>query len=137
MRFDPHNLPAAGLDLLRERHLSTLSTMRRGGTPHVAPVGFTFDTQSGLARVICSGDSQKVRNVERTSYAVICQTVGAQWLTLEGPARVERDAAVVEEAVRRYAARYREPRVNPKRVAIVIEVARAMGYLRDPAQTPT
>ena len=132
MRFAPHNLPPAALELLRDRHLSTLTTSRRDGTPHVAPVGFTFDPQTQLARVICSGGSQKVRNVERTPYAAICQTAGAQWLTLEGTAHVERDPAAVQDAVQRYAARYREPRTNPNRVVIIVEISRIMGFLRHP-----
>ncbi len=133
MRFEPTHLPPAALELLRERHLATLSTLRRDGTPHVTPVGFTFDADSGLARVICSGDSQKVRNVERTPYAAICQTVGAQWLTLEGPARIERGPDWVRDAEQRYAGRYRVPRINPKRVVLVVEIARVTGYLRDSA----
>ncbi|QHC00172.1 TIGR03618 family F420-dependent PPOX class oxidoreductase [Epidermidibacterium keratini] len=130
MRFDPANLPDSAHELLRERHLATLSTLRRDSTPHVTPVGFTFDAEAGLARVICSGDSQKVRNIERTPYAAICQTVGAQWFTLEGPAHVERDPEAVRDAEQRYAERYRVPRVNPKRVVLVVKIERVTGYLR-------
>ena len=35
--------PARSLDFLAERHLATLTTLRRDGTPHVVPVGFTYD----------------------------------------------------------------------------------------------
>lgn len=131
MRLDPHDLPSAALDLLRERHLATLTTMRRDGTPHVAPVGFTYDPHTAIARVICSGDSQKVRNVERTPYAAICQTVGAHWLTLEGPATIARTPQEVRDGERRYAERYREPRANPKRVVITVDVSRVMGRVRE------
>jgi hypothetical protein len=43
---------------------------------------------------------------------------------------VETDPAAVADAVRRYAERYRPPRVNPKRVVLVIEVDRLLGSLR-------
>ena len=52
---------------------------------------------------------------------------GPRWLSLEGSARVARDPAAVADAVARYAARYREPRPNPARVAIEIEVVRILG----------
>ena len=37
------------------------------------------------------------------------------------------DPARVEEAVRRYAKRYREPRENPRRVVIEITVTKVLG----------
>jgi hypothetical protein len=46
---------------------------------------------------------------------------------VEGPARVVADAAGVQDAVARYRARYREPRENPARVAIEIQVERVLG----------
>ena len=51
----------------------------------------------------------------------------ARWLTLSGPIRVERDPDAVADAERRYAARYRPPRENPKRVVLVMEVTRILG----------
>ena len=35
--------PPMSLDFLTERHLATLTTLRRDGSPHVVPVGFTYD----------------------------------------------------------------------------------------------
>ena len=40
---------------------------------------------------------------------------------------VERDPAAVADAVERYARRYRQPRVNPERVVLVIDVQRILG----------
>ena len=59
--------------------------------------------------------------------AAICQVDGARWLTLQGQTRVSGDPARVEEAVRRYAARYRPPRENPNRVVIELQVDRVSG----------
>lgn len=114
-----------------ERHLCTLSTVRRDGTPHVTPVGATVDLDSGLARVICSRTSQKARNVVRAGEdgapVTLCQVDGRRWSALEGRAVVRDDAESVADAERRYARRYRTPRENPRRVVLEIRVTRALG----------
>ena len=52
-----------------ERHLCTLSTVRPDGTPHVVPVGVTFDEDAGVARIITHGASWKVKHVRKAGYA--------------------------------------------------------------------
>jgi PPOX class probable F420-dependent enzyme len=123
----PGELGPAALDFLAERHLATLTTFRADGGAHVVPVGFSWDAGAGLARIITSGGSRKVGNLRRDGRAVLCQLDGASWLTLEGTAVVADDPAAVAEAVRRYAERYRQPRVNPARVALEITVTRVLG----------
>jgi PPOX class probable F420-dependent enzyme len=120
-------LSEAGLDFVTVRHLATLATLRADGTPHVTPVGFTWHADTGLARVICSGASQKARNAERDARVAITQVDGRHWLTLEGTAVVSADPDRVADAVRRYAGRYRQPRVNPQRVVIEVAVTRMLG----------
>jgi F420H(2)-dependent biliverdin reductase len=126
-----HDLDELGPDLLAflaERHLATLTTLRVDGTPHVVPVGVTFDAEARLARVITSGTSAKARNVrEGGSRVAVCQVEGRRWITLEGDAVVRDDHESVAEAERRYAERYRPPRVNPARVVIEIAVDRILG----------
>jgi len=128
MRFDGTHLPAGVTAFLTERHLATLTTLRPDGTPHVVPVGFTWDADAQLARVITSGASRKAAHADGGRVA-LCQVDGARWLTLEGKAAVSTDPERIAEAVRRYAGRYRQPRVNPERVAIEITVDRIMGHL--------
>jgi PPOX class probable F420-dependent enzyme len=119
------------LTFWREYHLCTLTTTRPDGTPHVVPVGATLDADAGLARVISGGGSRKVRNILAAGDAglpvAVCQVDGGRWSTLEGLARVSDDPDRVAEAVRRYAERYRQPRPNPERVAIEIEITRLLG----------
>lgn len=110
-----------------ERHLCTLSTVRRDGTPHVVPVGVTLDAEAGVARIITHGASWKVKHVRAAGYVAVCQVDGRRWSTVEGPAVVRDDVESVREAERRYALRYREPRVNPDRVVIEIQVRRVSG----------
>ena len=92
------------LDFLTERHLATLTTLRRDGSPHVVPVGFTYEPQTKIARVITSGDSVKAGNAARAgAVGALCQVDRARWLTLSGPMRVDTDPEAVADAVRRYA----------------------------------
>ncbi|OLZ64357.1 nitrilase [Streptomyces sp. IMTB 2501] len=120
------------LEFWRERHLCTLTTLRPDGSPHVVPVGVTYDPEAGLARVITAGTSAKVRHVRAAgpegARVAVCQVAGRRWATLEGRARVRTEPERVAEAVRRYAERYeRAPRPNPARVVIEIAVERALG----------
>ncbi|MEE3850298.1 PPOX class F420-dependent oxidoreductase [Gordonia sp. LSe1-13] len=130
MTRTPDDLGPAGTEFLAERHLATLATLRSDGSPHVVAVGFTWDAENGLARVITSDGNQKVRNVERGGYAAVTNIDGPRWLTLEGPATVSREPDRVREAEERYAGRYRQPKPNPRRVVIEIRVSRVLGSAR-------
>ncbi|QIG45668.1 PPOX class F420-dependent oxidoreductase [Nocardioides anomalus] len=118
------DLSAALAAFWTERHLCTLTTLRRDGSPHVVPVGVALDPDEGCAWVITGGGSVKVRHLATPGPVAACQVDGARWSTIEGTAEVRRDEASVARAVERYAARYRQPRVNPERVALRIEVTR-------------
>jgi PPOX class probable F420-dependent enzyme len=125
---DLDHLSPGLLTFLIERHLATLTTLRPDGTPHVVPVGFTFDPGTRTARVITSGTSVKARHVRGGCARVaVCQVDGRRWTTLEGTAVVRDDAASVREAEARYAQRYRQPRENPARVVLEISVDRILG----------
>ena len=126
-----HDLDAPGpevLAFLTERHLATLTTLRADGTPHVVPVGVTYDAATRTARVITSGGSAKARHIrDGQSRVAVCQVDGRRWVTLEGTAVVREDAASVADAEARYARRYRAPRENPARVVLEISVDRVLG----------
>lgn len=118
----------------RERHLCTVTTLRPDGTPHVVPMGVVLDAEAGVAWAITSGSSWKVRNIraagDEGGLIAACQVDGRYWSTLEGRVRVRDDAESVQEAVRRYAERYRVPRENPERVALRIDITRVLGNVR-------
>lgn len=130
-------IPAPLLAMWTERHLCTLTTLRKDGRPHVVPVGVALDVEERCAWVITSAGSVKARHVLRdagTGEVAACQVDGARWSTLEGTAELRDDAASVARAVERYASRYRQPRENPARVALRIEVRRFVfgpGLLRE------
>ncbi|MEV6962875.1 TIGR03618 family F420-dependent PPOX class oxidoreductase [Streptomyces sp. NPDC051207] len=129
---DPGDPDASYLAFWRERHLCTLTTPRPDGTPHVVPVGVTYDPGERLARVITRGTSAKAAHVRAAgpdgAPVAVCQVDGRRWATLEGRARVRTEPDRVAEAERRYAERYgRQPSPNPRRVVIEIELTGAMG----------
>ena len=109
---------------LTERHLATLSTLRADGSPHVVPVGFTFDGTT--VRVITRGGSVKVANARRGGRAAVSQVEGGRWVTLEGRVTVLDAPAEVAAAVAAYAVRYRQPSERDDRVVIAIEVDHVM-----------
>ncbi|MEV7601264.1 TIGR03618 family F420-dependent PPOX class oxidoreductase [Kitasatospora sp. NPDC089797] len=131
MAHDPRDLDDAFLAFWRERHIATLTTTRPDGTPHVVPVGVTFDPATATARVITSRSSRKARNVAAAGAdglrVAVCQVDRARWSTLEGVAVVRELPEQVADAERRYAERYRPPRENPERVVIEIAVERVLG----------
>ena len=124
-----YELAGEHLEFWRERHLCTVTTLRRDGSPHVVPMGIVVDVEAGVAWGITSGGSQKVANLRAGADArvAVCQVDGRRWSTIEGTAEVLDDPASVEEAVRRYAERYRQPRENPERVALRISITGVIG----------
>ncbi len=127
MALDPAHLPPEVLAFLGEYHLATLTTLRADGSPHVVPVGFSYDPEPRLVRVISFEGSQKVLNARRGGRAAVSQVDGARWLTLEGTVAATDDPDRVAAAVAGYAARYRQPGERPDRVAIEISVDRILG----------
>jgi F420H(2)-dependent biliverdin reductase len=123
----PADLSRAALEFMSERHLATLTTLRADGSPHVVPVGFTWDADALVARVISGRSSAKVIQARAGRRAALSQVQARRWITLEGTTRVIEDAASVREAEERYAVRYRVPRPNPERVVVVLDVDRVLG----------
>jgi PPOX class probable F420-dependent enzyme len=117
-------LTDAGLEFVSDRHLAMLSTMARDGAIHSIAVGFTL--HEGIVRIITGDGTQKVRNIERDSRATVGQVDGRRWISFVGNAVIERDRADITLAENLYAARYRQPQPNPKRVVIRIDVDRVL-----------
>jgi PPOX class probable F420-dependent enzyme len=127
MAFDLDDLPDAVHQFLTERHLATLTTLRADGSPHVVPVGFSYDADERCVRIITFTPSTKVTNARRGGRAAVSQVDGGRWLTLEGEVSVTDDPDRVARAVDGYAMRYRQPGERANRVAIELRVDRIMG----------
>ncbi|MFE2049510.1 pyridoxamine 5'-phosphate oxidase family protein [Streptomyces sp. NPDC059459] len=109
--------------------VAAFTTLRPDGTPHVAPVRFTFDAAACLARVMTVSTSRKARNLLAApgGRVALCQVDGFRWVTLEGTAEVVADPARVERGARLYARRYwSAPPTPPGRVVIEIAVDRVL-----------
>lgn len=131
MALDPDQLDDNVLAFLRERHLATLTTLRKDGSPHVVAVGFSYDADAKVARVITWSASQKAVNAGRMQddgeRAVVCQVDGGRWLALEGPVRLVTDPVAVQAGVDGYAERYQEPKEREDRAVVEIDVDRILG----------
>ncbi len=120
------SLSAAVLEFLTERHLATLTTLRVDGSPHVVPVGFTYDHDLGVVRVITFATSAKAAHARVGARAAVCQVDGGRWITFEGTSEVSADADDVATAVAAYAVRYRQPKVRDDRVVVRIDVDKVL-----------
>ncbi len=127
MSLDPAALPTSTLEFLAEYHLASLTTLRADGSPHVVPVGFSYDPAEQLVRIITFEGSQKVANARRGGRAAVSQVDGGRWLTLEGTISASTEPDRVAAAVEGYAARYRQPGAREDRVALEISVDRILG----------
>jgi len=131
MALDPGSLDDDVVTFLTERHLATLTTLREDGSPHVVAVGFSYDVNARVARVITWAASQKAVNAGRMEAigqrAAVCQVDGGRWLSLEGPVRLVTDVARIQPGIDGYTARYREPKQRDDRAVIEIDVDRILG----------
>ena len=126
MPSQPFDISPALAEFLTERHLASLTTLRADGSPHVVPVGFSFDAPSSEVRIITFDGSQKVTNARRGGRAAVSQVDGGRWVTLEGTVRATSEPSEVATAVAGYAARYQQPKERDNRVAIIITVDRIL-----------
>jgi PPOX class probable F420-dependent enzyme len=127
MRRGPESIDEQMLAFLTERHLASLTTLRPDGSPHVVPVGFSYDPATTTVRIITFASSRKVHHARLGGRAAVSQVDGGRWATLEGAVAVTDDASRVALAVAGYSARYGAPRERADRVAIEIIVDRVMG----------
>ena len=132
MQYPPDALDASALEFFTERHLATLSLVVSADEVHVTPVGFTWDDETGTARVITFAASKKARLLEAAGSlpATLCQVDGGRWAALHGTATVSSDPDVCADAVRRYGERYRPAKDRGSdRRAIEVAVTKIVGRI--------
>lgn len=128
-RFEPSDLGPEAAAFLTESHLASLTVIKADGTPHVTPVGFTYDSERKLVRVITWSDSWKAKHVasQPNTPAAVCSVDGGRWMTFSGTATLTGEPDAIAEGVRRYAERYRQPKERDDRVVIEIAVEKIVG----------
>lgn len=127
MSIDRPQLTPTQIEFVRENILATLTTLRADGSPHVVPVGFTYNQDQNLVRVITFAKSMKARHAAQGGRAVVSQVDRGRWITIEGTVRLRTEADIVAQAVEAYAGRYRQPKVREDRVVIEIIIDKVMG----------
>ena len=124
-------LSQENMKFVTERHLASLTIVTRTGRPHVTPVGFTWDQEANLIRVITWAGSTKVKLLERSPEplrAAVCQVDGGRWITFEGNAIVSDNHERCQAGTSRYAERYSPPKDRGEdRRVIEISIDRVLG----------
>ena len=100
-------VPAHLDDFWSPPRLATLGTVRPDGSPHLVPVKAMRD--GGRFLVLTRPATVKVRNVVVTGRASLAEHTSTLWATVEGPARVCEDAALLAYARAAYERRYGRP----------------------------
>ena len=94
LKLERIELSAEMTQFVTERHLASLTIVTPKGRPHVTPVGFTWDEERQLVRVITWAGSTKAKILDKAETplrAAVSQVDGGRWVTLEGSAVVTAD----------------------------------------------
>ncbi len=128
MAFPPEELSSEAIEFLNApRCIGTLGTVDAKGRPHAASVGYTYDHEARLVRIVTMPGSQKVRNIERTGYANLNQITGMMWLQVQGPTAVKSDPESLAAAYEAFAARYGRHHEGDVLIAVELRVERCLG----------
>jgi PPOX class probable F420-dependent enzyme len=100
-------IPGSLAGFWEPRRVAVLATQRRDGTIHQVPVRCMRDGNRFL--VLTAARSVKAQNVARTPRASLAEETSERWATVEGPAVVSRDAALVARARAAYRERHHGP----------------------------
>lgn len=87
--------------------LATLGTVRADGSAHLVPVKCMRAADAFV--VMTRRETLKVRHVNRTGRASLAEHTSTLWATVEGPARIDDDPALVAVARAAYLDRFGRP----------------------------
>ena len=126
--FSASEVNSALTEFLTERHLAILTLVRPDGRPHSTPIGFMWDEEAEVVKIITWSGSLKTRLLEKGNLVgSIAQVDGGRWVTFEGSCSVSADPEVCKDAVERYARRYSPPKDRgADRRVITMTVSRIM-----------
>lgn len=116
-------IPAHLDDFWSRPRLATLGTVRADGSPHLVPVKCMRAGDEFW--VLTRPTTLKVRNLAATGRASLAEHTDSLWATVEGPARVSEDPALLAAARAAYERRFRRPDTWGTTV-LVVEVDRVL-----------
>ena len=109
--LSPQETTAALNEFVSEKHLGILTLVRKDGRPHSTPVGFMWDDEKKVIKIITWSGSLKTRLLEEASLVgTISQVDGGRWVTFEGSCSTTSDFEICSDAVKRYSLRYSQPK---------------------------
>jgi uncharacterized protein len=131
------------LEVVRQRNLGSLATIKRDGRPQLSNVNFAFEADQALLRVSVTDDRAKVRNLRRDPRAsvLVSSADGWSYTVLEGDVTFSEvaespDDAAVEELIEVYRLvagehpdwdDYRRAMVQDHRLVLRLQVTHAYG----------
>ena len=109
--FSASEVNSALTEFLTERHLAILTLVRPDGRPHSTPIGFMWDEESEVVKIITWSGSLKTRLLEKGNLVgSIAQVDGGRWVTFEGICSSTGDSEICSDAVELYSLRYSQPK---------------------------
>jgi general stress protein 26 len=127
MAYNISQLPESVDIFLATTSFGALSSIDVKGSLHTAVVGFHFNKDEKIIRIISNKDSQKVKNIQKNNQLSLCQVSGNKWISFFGTGIIHTTQQKVKEATNAYASRYQEPGDSTERIAIEIKIEKMLG----------
>jgi PPOX class probable F420-dependent enzyme len=88
------------LDLVTQRNVAVLATIKRDGRPQLSNISYCFDRSRLLVRISLTDSRAKVANLRRDPRAsmLVQSREGWTWITLDGDVELTAPAATVDDA---------------------------------------
>ncbi len=127
MAYSLDNLPKSIEEFLSTRAFGSLNSIDKTNNLHTAVVGFHFDKNKKIIRIISQKKSIKVKNIIQNNNVSLSQIRDNKWLSFIGTAIIKYDQESIKLATDAYTLRYEKPSENPDRIAIEISVKKILG----------
>ena len=127
MAYSLDNLPKSIEEFLSTRAFGSLNSIDKTNNLHTAVVGFHFDKNKKIIRIISQKKSIKVKNIIQNNNVALSQIRDNKWLSFIGTATIKYDQESIKLATNAYTLRYEKPSENPDRIAIEISVKKILG----------
>lgn len=126
-------------DLLKDNMVMRLATVNPYGLPHVMPIWYLADRETGAVFFSTPEDSRKVRDLEETPKSSITVDEGAYYFDLraviaEGDATRVDDDQLAERVEREWCRKYFDQAERPEFMHLLYEGRSWVWYRIDPTQ---